>query len=130
MLSHDVAQQARDLMAQGRNAAALQVIVNALITNGFINASLCHIHYMAETAEGDAVTYAPSYEKDPITGVSTPVGPSEVVIYTPGFRSLPWLVSTVMHEYQHVIQFRKAKTPADFKEPKAKEDDEADEVEA
>ncbi len=33
-----------------------------------------------------------------------PEGPSIVSIFTPAFISLPWLVSTVMHEYQHVLQ--------------------------
>jgi hypothetical protein len=74
---------------------ALDVVVRSLP----IDTSLCTISFVDDSSQGDGGTQS-QFDQ----GGGLAIGPSTVSIYRPAFASVPWLVSTVMHEYQHVIQ--------------------------
>jgi hypothetical protein len=95
---------------------ALNVIVSKLQAKGIINGSLVQIAYVRDTASGEGLTRA-SHAKDPATGMFVPTGPAQVSIYDPAFVNVPWLYSSIMHEYVHVLQFQQAVKPTDYADP-------------
>jgi hypothetical protein len=80
---------------------ALEVVVHALP----IDTSVCTIEYI-NSDEQDGLTEA-EFDKD-----NKPTS-IKVSIFNPAFKDVPWLVSTVMHEYQHVRQFQQGREPAE-----------------
>jgi hypothetical protein len=101
-----------------RYADALNALVADLQKNGQIDASKCNIRFVNRTDRGEGLTTT-NFKKNPATGKMDPDGLSEVEIYTPAFGSIQELVSTVMHEYQHVLQHQvPGQDPAKFKSKK------------
>jgi hypothetical protein len=95
---------------------ALHVVIERLQATGIVNSALAIFAYGRETGEGDGFTHT-LYDVEPETGVRTPRGPSEVTIYDPGFVNVPWLFSTVMHEYVHVLQTQRQIPASEFVDP-------------
>jgi len=100
----------------GRFQDALHVVVSKLQARGIIDGNLATFAYARGTTSGEGLTTT-SYDKDPVTGVRTPRGPSTVEIYDPAFVNVPWLYSTIMHEYVHVLQFQQNISAAEFTDP-------------
>jgi hypothetical protein len=73
---------------------ALEIVLRSLP----IDASLCTVTFVDQTDQGEGLS------ETEVTGDNLPAGPTKVSIYTPAFSSVPWLVSSIMHEYQHVLQ--------------------------
>jgi hypothetical protein len=86
-----------------RYADALNTLLVDLKKNGHIDGSKCNYRFVNRTDQGEGLTTT-RFKKDPATGKMDPAGPSEVEIYTPAYGNIQELVSTVMHEYQHVLQ--------------------------
>ena len=124
MLPEDVAEHAQRLIDRENYAAALEVVVSGLR----LNLDLCYFTYVNRTDAGEGLTTT-NYRLDPDTGNYVPDGRSRVEIYSPAFATLPWLVSTVMHEYQHVLQGQRQTTPEELDDPTG-EHTAASEVEA
>jgi hypothetical protein len=76
-----------------RHVEALHAVVTRLQARGLIEPRLATWSYFADTTQGDGLTWTPS-----------PTAPSDVEIFTPAFVSVPWLFSTIMHEYVHALQ--------------------------
>jgi hypothetical protein len=129
MLTEATAKLAKDNIVAKNYAGALQVVVDELHTAGVIDTSKCAIRYTERSDRGEGYTLT-KYRKDPTTRREVPAGPSDVQIFTPAFTSVSWLVSSVMHEYQHVLQTQRSSEPAEFREPGQSEGREAREVEA
>ena len=85
-------------------ATALDVVVRSLP----LDTSLCTIEYVASSDQGEGLTEAE------FNAQNVPSAPPRVSIYTPAFASVPMLVSTVMHEYQHVLSFQQGMEPGEF----------------
>ncbi len=97
-------------IAVGRFSDALQVVVSYLQAHGIVDTRLCNFVYTRETTQGEGLTNT-SYTTDP-HGMLVPSGPSQVQIYDPAFVNVPWLYSTIMHEYVHVLQDQITLPPA------------------
>ena len=97
----------------GRFQDALHVIVNRLQAQGMIDGSLAAFVYERETSRGEGLTTT-RFDQDPDTGERTPRRPSDVKIFDPAFVNVPWLYSTIMHEYVHVLQFQRTVSAAEF----------------
>jgi hypothetical protein len=67
---------------------ALEIVLRSLP----IDTSMCTVTFVDQADQGEGLA-----ETDG-------TGPTKVSIYTPAFSSVPWLVSSVMHEYRHVLQ--------------------------
>jgi hypothetical protein len=128
MLSQDAYNKVQNHIRAGRFAAALEVAVSDLVRSGRMNPSLYNIRYVAAGGHGEGLTTT-NYHRDPATGNYIPDGPSEVEIYTPAFSSVQWLVSSIMHEYQHVLQHQRMRTRTEITDPTG-EHNEAGEVDA
>jgi hypothetical protein len=91
------------LMRSKRYADALDVLMKDLERNKHVDPAKFTIRFVNRTDKGEGLTNT-KFHKNPATGKMDPSGPSRVTIYTPAFGSIQELVSTVMHEYQHVLQ--------------------------
>ncbi len=103
-------------IASGRFQDALHVVVAELELRGIIASSLCTFEYVRKTDPGDEALTTTRYSGgtgDP----RTPLGPSRVQIYDPAFVNVPWLYSSVMHEYVHVLQRQRIVPAAEFEDP-------------
>jgi hypothetical protein len=112
MLPSEVARRAQEHLNWENYAAALEVVVSGLR----LNRRLCYFMYVNRTDRGEGLTVT-GYELDPNTGNYVPKGRSRVEIYSPAFATLPWLVSTIMHEYQHVLQHQEEQTREELEDP-------------
>jgi hypothetical protein len=121
MLDPMAAVIARAAIQAGDYPTALDVVVRSLP----LDTSLFTIAYV-EGGRGEGRTEV-EFDDD-----NVPARPARVSIYTPACTSLPWLVSSIMHEYQHVLQFQQGQEPGERAgdERAAKIAAEADEVEA
>lgn len=128
IISQHAFNKAQNLIKARDYDAALKVVVTDLVNAGRMNPALYTIKFVDRSDEGEGVTNT-DYTKDPTSGNYEPDGPSEVEIYTPAFASVQWLVTTVMHEYQHVLQGQRSLTPVEYHD-RTGEYLEADEVEA
>ena len=104
MLDPTAAVLARAAIEAGDYALALDLVVRALP----LDSSLFTISYVDLGDEGEGLTTT-----DYLPG-NIPSGPSTVRIYTPAFTSVPWLVSSVMHEYRHVVQHQQGAEPGEM----------------
>jgi hypothetical protein len=110
-----------------RFADALAVVVERLQANGTLDPGLATFRYQRSVSAGEGLTET-DYDEDPATGARTPrPGGSTVSIYDPAFVGAPWLFSTVMHEYVHVLQHQRTFTSEEWVDPDASD---AGEVEA
>ena len=128
ILSQDAFNRAHASIRQRNYPAALDVVVADLVSSGRMNPSLYNISYVNRSDQGEGLTTT-NYRLDPATGNYEPTGPSTVKMYTPAFKDVQWLVSSVMHEYQHVQQMQGSKT-ADELDDLTGEHSEVREVEA
>ena len=114
-------------------AGAIAIIIQDLKSTGKVNTALFDWHYIDDPAQGEGLTTT-KYRLDPQTQKYLPTGPSELNIYPKAFSSVQWLVSSIMHEYQHVVQQQQPADKLDFidesKGGRATEVNEAGEVEA
>lgn len=101
----------------GRFQDALHAVVSRLQTRGTIDGSLCDFTYTRDTSRGEGATRLPTYTVDPATHKHVASGRSQVQIFDPAFVNVPWLYSTIMHEYVHVLQTQSAIAPSDFSDP-------------
>ncbi len=99
----------------GRFQDALHVIVSELQAGGLINGTLCGFTYVRQTGQGEGATFFPDYTV--VDGRQVPTGASDVEIYDPAFVNVPWLYSTIMHEYVHVLQQQQAHPVGTMREP-------------
>jgi hypothetical protein len=103
---------------------ALHVVVSALEASNVIDGRLCSVTYVRDTQkDGETTT---RYDVDPVTKRRIPAGRSEMLIYDPGFASVSWLFSTIMHEYVHVLQQQREFTKAEFEDPEGTEREEVE----
>lgn len=69
--------------------------------------------YIASESHGpEAVVSWAIQEND---GILTPSGVATMVVYTPAMKSLPWLASTILHEYKHYLDAKSGYSPEEFK---------------
>ncbi len=124
MLPIDVERKVVGYIEEGRYTEALAAAVSGLN----IDSNLSYFLYAARSDAGEGLTTT-DYNLDSSTGLYVPSGRSKVEIYTPAFASASWLVSTIMHEYQHVLQHQKSLTGTELSDPTG-EHNEAGEVDA
>jgi hypothetical protein len=107
-LTVGIANQINDLIRERRRRDALNVLVEHLGSTGQINLDLLtdrRMHYDPGLA-GEGVAAPPGFRRDPDTNEWV-ARPTPVRIGPDAFRQgVPWLYSSVMHEYQHVLQFQ------------------------
>jgi hypothetical protein len=103
MLDPTAAVVARAAIAANDYPTALDIVVRSLP----IDTSTCTITF-ADGGDQEGFTET-DFGPD-----NAPTGPSRVTIYTPAFATLPLLVTTVMHEYQHVLQHQRGMEPGEF----------------
>lgn len=106
-LTDSLVVQVEDEIAAGHRQNAINLVVNTLVGQGRIN--LAHVdggrmrYDSGMSDEGDTVGY---WDKDPALHLDAKPLPSEVKIGPPAFASVPWLYSTIIHEWRHLKQFR------------------------
>lgn len=107
-LTVGVVQEIEDLIRRRRRRAALDVLVEHLGNAGQINLDLLHgrrMYYVPGLA-GEGAAPTPGFRRDPATREWV-ARPTSVRIGPAAFRrGISWLYSSVMHEYQHVLQFQ------------------------
>jgi hypothetical protein len=103
MLDPLVVATARAAIEASDYPLALDIVVRGLP----IDPSLFTISFVDRDDEGEGLTHT-RFLPD-----NTPRGPSTVTIYTPAFSSVQWLVTSVMHEYQHVLQHQAGREPGE-----------------
>jgi len=127
-------QEAQDRINAKDLAGAFQIVMADLIATGKVNTRLFTYKFVDDPKQGEGLTASGNYKKDPKTGKYSPVHPSEMTIYPKAFSSVQWLVSSIMHEYQHVLQQQRpidhAEIVSEDKGGRAGESSAADEVEA
>ena len=105
-LPETVATEVNKQLAAHKRQEALNVLVAHLGTTGEIDLTLLEgkkMYYVAATA-GEGLSPEPGYQKDGLGGLVA--RPTPVRIGPAAFKQgLSWLYSSVMHEYQHVLQF-------------------------
>jgi hypothetical protein len=101
----------------GRFQDALHVVVSKLQAGGFIDGTLVTFTYVRETTPKNEGLTTTNYNRDPVTGLRAPRGPSQVELYDPAFVNVPWLFSSIMHEYVHVLQHQRNITPTEWSDP-------------
>ncbi|HEX2087223.1 MAG TPA: hypothetical protein VHF89_16190 [Solirubrobacteraceae bacterium] len=112
MLEPMAAAAAQAAIAAGEHGVALDIVLRSLP----LDTSLFTIEHVPRDDEGEGTTTT-EFGDD-----NRPVAPSRVQVFTPAFASLPVLVSTVMHEYQHVVRDAQGLEPAEVRgEPGASE---------
>jgi hypothetical protein len=84
-------------------ARALSVVLSHLVARGFVIPSLAGWSYVDRADRGEGITRFTLVE-DPTTRTRRAQAPVAVEIYTPAYRDVGWLFSTIMHEYVHVQQ--------------------------
>ncbi len=106
-LSTEIVKELTELIANKKRKEALNKLVEFLINDGQMDASLLEegkMHY-GGAAGGEGLASPPGYKKDPDTG-ELKAKPTPVRIGWRAFKNVPLLYSTVMHEYIHVQQFQ------------------------
>lgn len=112
MLDQATVDAIKAAMAAGNREEALRLTNDALVRGGHMDPSKYTINYdPALGIDGEVNT---RYRCDPATDLCTPSGPSTMRIGPTAFQNISWLVSTVMHEYQHVVQHQRERRRADI----------------
>ena len=109
MLSPEAEREATELLGQRRERQrVIDVIVNDLVASGNIDPALLRggrVTY-SSAVSGEGESEPPGYRRDADTG-EREARSTRVRIGPAAFgRGLPWLVTSIMHEYQHVLQFQ------------------------
>ena len=100
----------RNLMAKRKRQQALDLLTTVLASRGEIDVALLlkgKMHYSAAVS-GEGEADPPGYDTDDRTGRKT-ARPTAVRIGRSAFKNASVLYSTVIHEYEHVLQFQSAK---------------------
>jgi hypothetical protein len=108
-LPADVAQTIRDHLAARRRQAALDALVAYLGEDGQIDTTLLRggRMYYSTAVAGEGEASPPGFTTDPDTGERV-ARLTRVRMGRAAFnRGLPWLYSSVIHEYKHVEQFQR-----------------------
>jgi hypothetical protein len=104
-------------IASGRFQDALSVLVTDLEAKGLVDGGLAVFEYVRGTTSGEGLTTT-NYDPAP-AGARTPSGPSRVELYDPAFVNVPWLYSSALHEYTHVLQHQVVVSAAAWADPEA-----------
>jgi Domain of unknown function (DUF4157) len=107
LISEITYQAAQDFILEKKFEMALNVVVNDLVNNQKMDRALFTIGFVNRMDKGEGLM-RPRYQLDPASGNYRSDNPLPITIYTPAFISVQWLVSSVMHEYQHVLQQQRA----------------------
>jgi hypothetical protein len=107
-LSEDTVKKVARLIKAGKRQKALNAVISDLAGSGKIDLALLKggkMHYRSSISDyGEAIP--PGFKKDPKTG-KWKSKPTPVNIGRPAFKKgISFLYSTIMHEYQHVLQFQ------------------------
>lgn len=107
-LPADVAQTIRNHLAARRRQAALDALVTHLAVIGEIDTTILRGGRMtySSAVAGEGEAQPPGFTTDPDTGERV-ARPTRVRLGRAAFnRGLPWLYSSVIHEYKHIEQFQ------------------------
>jgi hypothetical protein len=107
-LSDAIVKEVQALLKAKKRQAALNVIVSELGKKGDIDLDLLDEKkmYYAPSVVGEGEAPEPGYAKDPMTG-ERKAKPTVVRLGSAAFsRGVSWLYTSIMHEYQHVLQFQ------------------------
>jgi hypothetical protein len=107
-LSQGTVQLAHEAIAHGNKQQAIDVIVNEMVRTGQIDRAKLlggRVHYQPGLV-GEGATTPRSFRREPRTGERTALR-RPVDIGNDAFRNVPWLYSSILHEYQHVLQFER-----------------------
>jgi hypothetical protein len=119
LISELTYQQAQQFIVDKNFAAALEVVMQDLIAGKKVDIKKFTYKFEDDPDQGEGLTRPPKKRHiDQTTGQLIFDGPSEVIIFTQAFASVHWLVSSVMHEYQHVEQQQRPHDPDDYKSEK------------
>ena len=103
MINERTYERTLNLIRERNFELALAVIVNDLVVSGKMDSSLFTIVYDNRSDQGDG-SMGLRYKPEPGTGKFLPDNPLPITIFAPAFASVQWLISTILHEYQHVLQ--------------------------
>lgn len=104
-----VANDVQALIDEGDRQGAIDRLVEHLGDDGQIDRDLLQDRRMfySRSISGEGEAAPPGFDRDPETGERT-ARPTRVRIGRAAFtRDLSWLYTSVMHEYQHVLQFQR-----------------------
>jgi len=105
-LSEETAQEANKLIQEHKRQEAIDVIVTDLASSGQMDLSLLRkrrVEFSA-TISGEGLTTVLGYKKDPVTKARI-ARLHRIQIGREAFgKGIPWLYSSILHEYQHVVQ--------------------------
>jgi hypothetical protein len=104
MLSEMANQQAEDFIRKRDFAAALNTVVSDLIVTQHLDKSKFDYNFIDTNYPGEGETELDGTYKDPGSSNYLPTGPSHMRVYPQAFSGVPLLVSTVMSQYQFVLQ--------------------------
>jgi hypothetical protein len=93
--------------------AAIDAVAKAMVEKGDLS---------VDKLQGKKVYYDASTSGEGLTSTSFDKGkptPSKLTMGDAAFASIPWLYSSILHEYQHVKQHQALKKPSDFQSDKA-----------
>lgn len=110
-LTAAVATRARAAMAANRRQQAVNIIVDALVEDGTIDRALLRGGRMLfdPGLAADGAARVPLFR---LVGGQRVANRTRVRIGPTAFgRGLPWLFSTILHEYRHVEQFQQTNAP-------------------
>lgn len=113
LISAATFRKATTLIKNKQYASALEIVMSDLIESGHVNPLLFDHRYIASMNAGVGFTRT-NYRLDPATGDYLPNGPSRMEIYTPAFQSIQLLVSSIIHQYRHVLQQQQQREPEEF----------------
>ena len=105
-LSRNTVQSAHEAIARADLQRAIDVIVDELVRNGKIDRTkLYHgrVKYRSGLG-GEGLTTGRNFFHEARTGELTALS-RRLEIGNDAFHSVPWLYSSILHEYQHAIQF-------------------------
>jgi hypothetical protein len=103
MITQDTYDTANEAIRSVKYPAALDTVVLDLIGSGRVDPSLFRIAFDERRDSGEGLCTT-NYDWDDATEQYIPNDRSQVTIYAPAFANVQWLVSSIMHEYQHVLQ--------------------------
>jgi Domain of unknown function (DUF4157) len=114
LISQITYQEAQSLIHEKNFAMALSAVMTDLVETKKVNPKLYTLKFEDSRAHGEGKTEYPHYTWDPNSKRYLPDGPSAVTIFSPAFSSVQWLVSSIMHEYQHVLQQQRPLTKEEW----------------
>lgn len=113
MIMQDTYDSANEAIRSVNYPSALDVVVLDLIGSGRIDPALFRIAYdeRRDTGEGLCTT---EYDLDAASGQYVPRDRAQITIYAPAFANVQWLVSIIMHEFEHARQQQRPRDTAEL----------------